>query len=309
MFPIPFFTYSFFVGKSLLILFPVIERLIHHHKTEGFTFVITPLISLKNSQIIKFGKLNLPQPIAVEWKDLSSTTISKLFAPGCITSIQFIYLTPEATEDIKFRIFFKNLVGMEKVTRIVIDEAHNVVHSHYRPSYRSMEWMLKTVPVTMLSATIPQDEKFIGDLNSALGFESLLVRSPVICRPELSCRLIPTSSEKEARSLLERLVRTSVGNTIIYIPTIMLCVELCYLLVGSKMYHADMTLEDRRDVEAWWFSGDEKKIIIATSAFGEGIDSPNVTMVINYLIVQSMLDGLQQVSFLFLCIFMITKFF
>lgn len=200
----------------------------------------------------------------------------------------------------QFRIFFKNLNGIGKITRIVIDEAHNVVHSHYyRPAYGSMGWMLKDLPVTLLSATIPQDKKFIEDLNNKLEIESLLVRSNVVCRPELSIYITIKKTEKEARSLLDRLVSNQDGNIIIYSPTKKLCDDISELIIGSRIYHADMTHEARNDVESWWFDGNLKKVLVATSAFGEGIDSPNVTLVVNYLIVHSMLDGMQQVKLIF----------
>lgn len=228
-------------------------------------------------------------------------------AKNTLISIQFIFVTPEATDTQKFRIFFQNLVALKKVTRIVFDEAHNIIHADYRPQYCKMGWMTEKIPVTLLSATIPQDPKFVEDIKKAIfpdGSESLLIkRTDVVCRPELSCRVI-RSSQKEASALIGRLVRDSKGNTIIYIPTKKLCVELSEMLFGSKVYHADMTLEERRDVEKWWFIGGDAKIIVATSAFGEGIDSPNVTMVINYLIVHSMIDGLQQVNSTFFTYFL-----
>lgn len=124
-------------GKTLLIYFPIILQIQHFNYTGGFTLVISPFLSLKQSQITKFLELpGLPQPCAIDWQDLLHNTwiMNQVLATPCVTSVQFIFLTPEAAESRPFQKFFATLSALERVNSIVVDEAHNFLFA--RPEFR-----------------------------------------------------------------------------------------------------------------------------------------------------------------------------
>lgn len=169
--------------------FPVALKILHIGYSTGFNIVILPLTVLRSNQLSKLNSLSaLSQPCAITWKNLMANPalITKLMASPTLTSIQFILVTPEATEQQQFKIFFNTLLSLKRINRVVIDECHNVITSGFRSSYSNLAWMLQA-PVLLLSATIPAKTKMLEQLKERLSLDQIeIFRTPVVVRKELS---------------------------------------------------------------------------------------------------------------------------
>lgn len=135
-------------GKTLIAVYPVVSSLHHLGYTTGFTFVVSPLTSLRNSQVSLLLCLDqaLPQPSAIAWQDLDRNyqLLQQCYATPCVTSIQFIFITPEAVEERNFKEFYKSLIELKRVARIVVDECHNVITARiFRKAYANLSISLE----------------------------------------------------------------------------------------------------------------------------------------------------------------------
>lgn len=135
-------------GKSLVAFFPPILEMMHYKATKGLTVVISPLISLRDSQIAKLlNDKRLPQPACVLWQELLGNPkllVSFYHHHHVRTTVLFLFVTAEACQTEKFQTFYKVMTGLNRITRVVVDEAHNVVcSSSYRDAYKNIAFLLQ----------------------------------------------------------------------------------------------------------------------------------------------------------------------
>jgi superfamily II DNA helicase RecQ len=135
-------------GKSLVAFFPPILDIMHYRATKGLTVVVSPLISLRDSQISKLlNDERLPQPACVLWQELLGNArlqVSFYQHHHVRTTVLFLFVTAEACQTEKFQTFYKVMTGLNRITRVVVDEAHNLVcSSSYRDAYKNIAFLLQ----------------------------------------------------------------------------------------------------------------------------------------------------------------------
>ena len=289
-------------GKSLCYQLP---STIQSGRTRGVTIVISPLLSLMQDQVDHLQELNIQaflinSEVTPEYKRFVFETLR---GPNVEHFIQLLYVTPEMLSKSQAVIdIFKRLHVQGKLARIVIDEAHCVSQwgHDFRPDYKELGEVRKqfpAVPVMALTATATENVKV--DVIHNLGMKNCEIFTQSFNRPNLSYEVRPKKKANEILESIADTIRKYYKNQcgIIYCLSRKNCETVAGKLrkefrVKAQHYHAGMESEERINVQKRWQAG-EYHVIVATIAFGMGIDKPDVRFVIHHSIPKS-LEGYYQ---------------
>ncbi|PTX18499.1 ATP-dependent DNA helicase RecQ [Pontibacter mucosus] len=258
-------------GKSICFQVPAMAL-------EGICLVITPLIALMKDQVENLKKRGIPA-VAV-YSGMSRREIDIALDNCVYGEVKFLYLSPERllTE------LFQERVKRMKVGLLAVDEAHCISQWGYdfRPPYLQLAELreaLPQVPVIALTATATEQVK--QDIQEKLNFPKPNVFQKSFARANLSYSCLPT--EDKANRLLEILQRMP-GQSIVYMRSRRQTVEMAKFLqsrrISAAAYHAGLKFEERSAVQQRWVE-DKVRVIVATNAFGMGIDKPDVRLVVH----------------------------
>ncbi len=260
-------------GKSICFQVPGIAR-------EGLTIVISPLIALMQDQVNNLVKKGIRAKAIVSgmsYRDIDITLDNARFG-----GLDFLYTSPERIQSTLFIERFKRMnIGL-----IVIDEAHCISEwgHDFRPSFLSIYKLREIhpeVPVIALTATATATVR--EDIIKQLRLKSPKVHEASFQRNNLSyqCR----KTENKVRSILEFCIQEKGNCGIIYCQTRKSVKELARTLYANKLsvgiYHGGLSSEDRSTMLNNWMTGNTQ-IMIATNAFGMGIDKADVRFVLHY---------------------------
>jgi ATP-dependent DNA helicase RecQ len=262
-------------GKSLIYQLTAFEL-------PGVTVVVSPLLALMRDQEVKLRRTGV---VAAR---LDSTLTTKETAQT-LDDIEegkrkIIYVTPERAASGKL----EEELGGQKVSLFVVDEAHCVSEwgHDFRPSYLFLQRacdQLGRPPVCALTATATP--KVADDIISQLGLKNPERIHTGFDRPSLSFEVREIGDEKAQVKRLLRLVRKIQGSVIVYCSTIRTVEALAGALpvLGLKvgMYHGKMGKAER-DAAQVSFMRNNPRIMVATNAFGLGVDKPDIRAVIHY---------------------------
>ena len=262
-------------GKSLCYQLPSLHL-------PGTTIVVSPLISLMKDQVDKLHDAGieaaqLNSALTTEEHDANLEQIKT-------EQSDFVFVTPERFTDQEF------LADLRKraVNFVVIDEAHCISEwgHDFRPAYLSLGAAVKTLgspPVLALTATATSEVTV--DIEKQLDLGKLRIVRTGIFRPNIYFEVRRVTNEREKHEQLIRILNEHEGVGIIYAATVKTADELTDWLKGFdfkiEKYHGRMKASDRkRNQDA--FMNDELKAIVATNAFGMGIDKPDIRFVVHY---------------------------
>lgn len=262
-------------GKSLCYQLPAL-------KMPGVTVIVSPLIALMKDQADKLGEVGLD---ATEVNSHLSTGEEKQALLDIDrASTEFVFTTPERLTDPSFI----DTLRKNPIDLFVIDEAHCISEwgHDFRPAYLHLHTVIEALgnpPVLALTATATAE--VIDDIRKQLRRPGLTVIDTGIYRDNLRYSVVHTTSEEEKDDRLIDLVKNRNGSGIVYAATIKAVEQLQALLAqhgeSAVAYHGKMGRRQRDESQNRFMQGDAR-LIVATNAFGMGIDKPDIRFVIHY---------------------------
>ncbi|WP_423127407.1 RecQ family ATP-dependent DNA helicase [Gaoshiqia sp. Z1-71] len=270
-------------GKDTLGLMPTgggksITFQVYSLSKPGTCLVITPLISLMKDQVENLQKKGI-KAMAIH-SGMSIQEVRLAFDSAAWGDYKFLYLSPERIATERFR---ERLPQMT-VNLIAVDEAHCISQWGYdfRPSYlriRELRELLPQVPVLALTATATP--KVETDIQQQLNFKQEHVLRKSFFRENLA--YLVRNREDKLPYLLQS-VQKAKGTGIIYVRSRKQTREIAEYLqknrISADYYHAGLTAVSRTKKQEAWKTG-QTRVIVATNAFGMGIDKPDVRFVIH----------------------------
>ncbi|KAG9318294.1 hypothetical protein JVU11DRAFT_378 [Chiua virens] len=289
-------------GKSLCFQLPA---LCITGKTQGTTFVISPLISLIADQVAALRKKGVPVfPLTSAAEENEVRQAMRMMRSNYEEKPKLVYTTPERLQKSEsLKDVVDQLYQEKQLARFVIDEAH-VIGSwgrDFRASYAELDVLRKNWPDTPIMAlTGSANKDAIEDIKRNLAMRNPVCLAQSFNRPNLhySVRKKP-ALKKDLIQQIAGFIKTNHPNDtgIIYALSRVESEEMAQKLredwgIEARHYHAGINNEERRINQSDWTTG-RCKVIVATIAFGMGIDKPDVRFVIHATLSKDM-DGYYQ---------------
>lgn len=251
---------------------------------EGVCLVISPLIALMEDQIRQL-KANGIMAVTIN-ASMGKREIDIALDNVVYGNIKFLYVSPERLKSELFQARFAKM----KINLIAIDEAHCISEWGYdfRPSYLDIAALREIHPkVPFLALTATATEDVVEDIQKKLGFKSKNVIRKSFERKNLTYN---TGKTINKLNRIEHFLLKNPSSGIIYNSTRKNVKELCLYLRERKIsvdfYHAGLTYKERKTAQTLWMEN-KAKVIVATNAFGMGIDKPDVRFVLHADLPQS----------------------
>lgn len=258
-------------GKSITFQIPTLAM-------EGMAIVVTPIVSLMKDQVDNL----LARRIKATYLHAGLTmTESRRVMEKCKNgNCKFLYISPERLESDTFI----NRIKAMDVSLIVVDEAHCISQWGYdfRPSFLKISRLRKVFPsVPVLALTATATPVVVDDIQEKLQFRQRNVFRKSFVRENIS--YVVRHTTEKMRELIH-IVNSVPGTGIVYVRsrkrTKIIADELRRNGVSADYYHAGLNIEDKEDKQNKW-KHNEIRVIVATNAFGMGIDKPDVRLVVH----------------------------
>lgn len=267
-------------GKSICFQIPALCK-------SGFTVVFSPLISLMKDQVDGLVDQNIPA--ALINSTLTQTEFNKTMYDVRSGNIKLLYIAPERLGSN----FFCNVLRSMPISQVIVDEAHCISQwgHDFRPSYRLIgDWLASLPKRPVVGAFTATATKAVeNDIKTLLGLDHANVYVTGFDRPNLSFSVVRTP--KRMDYVVDYVRRHSHENGIIYCST-RKDVERVYdnltrAGIQTGYYHAGLSDEMRKDMQNK-YAFDQLQVMVATNAFGMGIDKSNVRYVLHYQMPRNM---------------------
>ncbi len=259
-------------GKSLCYQLPAVML-------EGTAIVISPLIALMKDQVDALNRMNIPATFINSSIELAE--MQERVAKSITGEYKLLYIAPERLESD----FFMRILKEMKISFLAIDEAHCISEwgHDFRPAYMNIKKALQLRPIRPIAAfTATAGPEVQEDIIKSLELKGINRFIKGFDRPNLIYNTIESTNKIE--KIVEILKKSKNGSSIIYCGSRKRVEEYTFQLnkLGFSVlgYHAGMETEKRKSVQDSFIS-DKIKIIVATNAFGMGIDKPDVRNVIH----------------------------
>ena len=267
-------------GKSICFQIPALCK-------SGLTVVFSPLISLMKDQVDGLVDQNIPA--ALINSTLTQTEFNKTMYDVRSGNIKLLYIAPERLGSN----FFCNVLRSMPISQVIVDEAHCISQwgHDFRPSYRLIgDWLASLPKRPVVGAFTATATKAVeNDIKNLLGLNHANVYVTGFDRPNLSFSVVRTP--KRMDYVVDYVRRHSHENGIIYCST-RKDVERVYdnltrAGIQTGYYHAGLSDEMRKDMQNK-YAFDQLQVMVATNAFGMGIDKSNVRYVLHYQMPRNM---------------------
>ena len=265
-------------GKSIIYQLPTLV-------SEGLCIVVTPLIALMKDQVDRLRRMGIPA-VAIH-SGLSSRQID-IALDNCIYGdVKFLYVAPERLSSEMFRL----RVDRMNVSLLAVDEAHCISQWGYdfRPAYLKIKELRRLIPDTpVLALTASATPQVAKDIMVQLEFAEPNILQTSFLRPNLSYSVRETD-DKEGQLL--RIINNVPGCGIVYVRMRNTAERVANFLIeqgySASFYHGGLPNAERALRQDEWVSG-KTRIMVATNAFGMGIDKRDVRFVVHYTMSDSL---------------------
>lgn len=271
-------------GKSLAFQVPAMMF-------DGLTLVVSPLISLMKDQVDNLYERGIR---AVYFHSGLTRREIKLALDRCrFGKVKLAYVSPEK---LRQKTFIDELRQWD-VSAIVVDEAHCISQWGYdfRPSYLAIAALREIFPsAPVLALTASATPEVVADIAEKLAMRDHAVYARSFMRDNISY-IVRRDEHKE--SMMLRVLANTAGSSIVYVRSRRRCRELADVIraagITADYYHAGLSPEEKADRQDRWKNGDIR-VIVATNAFGMGIDKPDVRVVVHYDLPSSLEEYYQE---------------
>ncbi|HDO30382.1 MAG TPA: RecQ family ATP-dependent DNA helicase [Desulfobacteraceae bacterium] len=260
----------------------------------GLTLVVSPLVALMKDQVDFLAKKNL----AAARLDSSLSHEEYAAVRQDLTSgrTKLLYVAPERFANERFLAALRPL----NISMMVIDEAHCISEwgHNFRPDYLKLAGISRelAIPVT-LCLTATATPKVAGDICKAFAIAPENYIQTGFYRPNLTLRFSP--STKPQATLLQRLQERRPGATIVYVTLQATAEKVADTLdkngFSARPYHAGLKDDERSEVQEWFMASDQA-IVVATIAFGMGIDKADIRYIYHYNLPKSLENYTQEIG-------------
>ena len=261
-------------GKSLCYQLPALAL-------EGTTLVVSPLIALMKDQIdflqskgIAAARLDS----SLEWSEVQK--VNDDLRSG---ELKLLYVAPERFNNERFREMLKHA----NISLFAVDEAHCISEwgHNFRPDYLKLAQFARELNVPrILALTATATPKVSKSICQSFEIEDNASTNTGFYRANLRLCLTPVPDQKRFAVLLSRLQKRRAGATIIYVTLQKTAHAVANYLnqngIEVRPYHAGMDADARSETQEWWMAG--QRIVVATIAFGMGIDKSDVRYVYHF---------------------------
>lgn len=289
-------------GKSICYQIPALSRF---DKTGALTVVISPLVALMADQVQGLVRAGISSAVTINGL-LSLPERHEALDKVRLGDAAILLISPEQLRSTSVR----SVLAQREVGLWVLDEAHCVSKwgHDFRPDYRYVSRFIKescgdeVAPVLCLTATAKPDviQDIRGHFSERLGLDLLLLDGGA-SRTNLSFKVLPTQRATKMADILDALEAdlpdTGLSGAIIYCATRSATERVAEFLkqqgLAADRYHAGLSTEEKRDIQDAFMGGD-LRVIVATNAFGMGIDKPDIRLVIHGDVPGSLENYLQE---------------
>jgi len=258
-------------GKSITFQVPALAK-------EGVCIVITPLIALMKDQVKNLRDRGILAEAV--YSGLTRKEILRILENAVYGGVKILYISPERLNTSLFKIKLSQM----KVSFITVDEAHCISQWGYdfRPSYLTIAEIRKIKPdVPVLALTATATPAVVEDIQEKLNFHCRNVFRMSFERKNLSY-IIRKSNDKQLE--LIHILKSVEGSSIVYVRSRRKTKETALFLqengISATWFHAGLEQATKDERQQQW-QNDEIRVIVATNAFGMGIDKPDVRLVLH----------------------------
>lgn len=258
-------------GKSLCFQVPGLAM-------GGLCLVVSPLIALMKDQVTRLKKLGVPARAIIS--TMTHAEIDNALESAALGKYSFLYVSPERLAS---EMFLARLPRLP-LRLIAIDEAHCISQWGYdfRPSYLNIAEVRKVRPeIPVLALTASATEAVANNIMERLAFKAPHLIRGSFQRPELTL-WVSKGEDKQGRLL--RVMRNVQGTAIVYVRERRSTTRIATLLqqhgISAAAYHAGLPTEERDRIQQEWTDG-ALRCMVATNAFGMGIDKADVRVVVH----------------------------
>ena len=271
-------------GKSLCFQIPALAK-------KGICIVVSPLIALMKDQVQQLNNKGI-KAMAIT-SGISYNELDTLLDNCIYGNYKFLYLSPERLQ----QELVQDRIKQMNVNLIAVDEAHCISQwgSDFRPAYKNITLLRQLQPsVNVVALTASAKPEVIDDIIKELDFIQPKIFKQSFLRENLAYMVF---HENDKYYRLETILKKNAAPSIIYVRNRKLTLEICEFLKSKKItatyYHGGLSNPEKDVNMSAWISN-HKQVMVATNAFGMGIDKPDVKTVIHLNLPESIESYFQE---------------
>jgi ATP-dependent DNA helicase RecQ len=271
-------------GKSLCFQIPALAQ-------EGICIVISPLIALMKDQVQNLQELGIKAMALTS--GISQDELGTLLDNCVFGNYKFLYLSPERLQQEMVQLRIREM----NVNLIAVDEAHCISQwgNDFRPAYKNIAFLRQLQPaVNMIALTASATPKVVEDIIKELDFIKPNVFKQSFARPNIAYLVL---HEEDKYYRVDSILKKYTGSSIIYVRNRKLTVEISQFLesknITATYYHGGLSTNEKNTHMHQWLHN-QKQVMIATNAFGMGIDKAEVKTIIHFNLPESLESYFQE---------------